>query len=134
MYLNRMLAAAANMRTLIESSLDFSRLTSREGQFQQADLNSLFNEAVNELELQIDESKTTIQTNTLPELDVIPSQIKQLFSNIISNAIKFRRPGVPTVIQVTSRLFNNQEKEEYRLPGNVYYDITLQDNGIGFEQ
>lgn len=134
-YITRMLNAAANMRMLIENLLDFSRITSKEVYFETVDIDTLFNEVIAELELQVDESHATIQKGKLPVLEVMPSQIKQLFSNIILNAIKFRKPGVAPVIRVNSRPVTLQEKEEQLLHKNIdYHAITIQDNGIGFEQ
>ncbi len=134
-YLTRMLSAAGNMRRLIDNLLDFSRVTSKAVRYEDADVNKLLDEVLAELELQIDESHTTIIKNNLPVLQAIPSQIKQLLGNIILNAIKFRKPGVDPVIEITCQDVTMQQKEEHYLQKDIaYYAISISDNGIGFEQ
>jgi len=134
-YITRMLNAAANMRMLIENLLNFSRLTVKKVEYINTDINTLLDETLTEIELQVDESHTTIKRGTLPWLEVIPSQLKQLFSNIILNAIKFKKPGVDPVIEINSIPLTADEKEQYYLQADMpYYAISIIDNGIGFEQ
>lgn len=134
-YINRMLNAAANMRMLIENLLNFSRLTVKKVEYVKTGMNALLDEVLTEIELQVDESHATIKHDKLPELEVIPSQVKQLFSNIILNAIKFRKQDTDPVIEIKSVQLTAAEKEKYYLqPDAVYYAISISDNGIGFEQ
>lgn len=134
-YITRMLTAAANMRMLIENLLNFSRLTVKKVEYVNTGINALLNEVLAEIELQVDESNATIKYDTLPQLEVIPSQVKQLLSNIILNAIKFKKQDVDPVIEIKSVPLATQENEKYNLlPGITYYAITISDNGIGFEQ
>ncbi|HWB28668.1 MAG TPA: PAS domain-containing protein [Chitinophagaceae bacterium] len=134
-YIKRMLSAASNMRLLIDDLLNFSRLSSKAVEFEETSLDKLVEEVLTEAELQIEESKTTITKQPLPVAEVIPSQIKQLFANIISNAVKFRKQGVNPVIEISYTIVLPKEKEKHHLqPGTEYYAIKVQDNGIGFEQ
>ncbi len=134
-YITRMLSATANMRALIENLLNFSRLTLKAVEYITTDLNVLMDEVLTEIELQLDESRATVNKQILPVLPVIPSQIKQLFSNIILNAIKFRRPDAAPVVGISCVKLTDAEKDNYYLQKNItYYGISIRDNGIGFEQ
>ena len=134
MYLSRMTIAAENMRNLINDLLEFSRISKTKQPFEKVDLNLILKQVKTELELRIEETGTVIVSNQLPELDAIPSQMKQLFSNIISNAIKFRKSGTPPEITIFSEPLSQQEKIDLLLPGKSHYcKISFTDNGIGFD-
>ncbi len=134
-YLTRMMAGAENMRLLIENLLEFSRLSHKDQPFRKCNLNILLKEVQAELELITEETNARISSNELPALEVVPSQIRQLFNNLISNAIKFRAPGISPVITITSQKISSKEKKEYSLSAEAaFYKITVTDNGIGFEQ
>ena len=72
----------------------------------------------------------------LPEVRAIPVQMQQLFFNLIGNALKFTREGIEPRIVIQSRLLLPQEIILYPQLSRFknYYEITVQDNGIGFEQ
>ena len=134
MYLNRMMASAENMRVLINDLLEFSRISNTQQPFTRIDLNVILRQVKTDLELIIEETGTQISSDILPEIEAIPSQMKQLFTNIISNAIKFRKQGVVPTITIKSSIV---EKEAGLLKGlnknEEYYQIKIMDNGIGFE-
>jgi PAS domain S-box-containing protein len=135
MYLERMLAGTKNMRHLIDNLLEFSRTTRSNLPYEKTNLNDLMILVKTELELIIEETKASIDIESLPVIEAIPVQLRQLFNNIIFNAIKFRKPGVDPVIKVTCSKLSPQEKEQYHFrTNNVYYKIIISDNGIGFEQ
>jgi signal transduction histidine kinase len=123
------------MRTLIDSLLDFSRVSRRSSKFDRVDLNSVFTSVVSDLELKIEEAEADINlSGMLPVIEAVPSEIAQLFSNIISNALKFRKTEDPVRINVRSSKLGKAEQNEFGLPGNVpCYKIEVEDNGIGFE-
>lgn len=135
MYLARMNASAENMRMLINDLLEFSRITNAEQPFSSIDLNFILRLVKTDLELVIEETGASVQADRLPVIDGIQSYIKQLFLNIISNAIKFRKPGVAPQIHISAAETESQEKIKYRLMLDArYYTITISDNGIGFEK
>ncbi|MBA4167888.1 MAG: hypothetical protein H0X41_10165 [Chitinophagaceae bacterium] len=135
MYLNRMLAATNNMRMLIDNLLEFSRISTHGEPFTTTDLNSIIAEVKADLELKIEETRAVIQSETLPVIDAIPMQMRQLFTNLFSNAIKFRRPNDVPRIMVSSSIFGKEEKEVHHMrPDDNVYMISVTDNGIGFEQ
>ena len=134
-YIDRMVHATENMRILIENLLEFSRTTRDEFLFEKTDLNQTLSDATKDLELKLEETQGVINSNTLPLVEVVPSQIKQLFINLIANAIKFVRPGVSPVIQISSEPVSQARKSELKLQTDSDYEsITVTDNGIGFDQ
>ena len=134
-YLNRMLASAENMRVLIDNLLDFSRVTRMQHPFVKTDIKTLVQQVVDELDLSIEDSHAFIDIQPMPDIEVNPVQIKQLFRNLLTNALKFQRPGVPLRVSINSNKLGREEKEKMKLrsAGN-YYKFVVSDNGIGFEE
>ena len=134
MYLDRMIASAASMRLLIDNLLDFSRLSKADQPYTEVNLGFVLREIKTELDLVIEETSTTITSGTLPVIEAVHSQMKQLFSNILGNAIKFRKPDTPSVITVTSAPLTETEAVHLYLPSHrEYHKLQITDNGIGFE-
>ena len=133
-YLDRVLASTANMRSLIDNLLEFSRTSRHNQPFEMTDLNLVFEQVKAELELKIEETGAIIEARPLPVIEGIPSQMQQLFTNLFSNAIKFRKENQPPRISVKAELLSTEEKQQYHLePENSYYKIFIKDDGIGFE-
>ena len=134
-YLSRMTTAAENMRQLITDLLDFSRIAKTDQPFERVDLGIVLREVKTSLELGIEETGTVINSSPLPVIDGISSQMSQLFSNIISNAIKFHKENDPPVITIHSELVKPGELIHYKLAEDrEYYKVEVADNGIGFEE
>ena len=134
-YLERIVAATENMRTLIENLLEFSRIARSGKYFNKSNLAKLLEEVKINLELKIEETNAAIESEELPTLEVIPSQVKQLFDNLLSNSIKFRKDNIPPIIKITGAKLAIREKNQYNLrPEKNYFKITITDNGIGFEK
>jgi light-regulated signal transduction histidine kinase (bacteriophytochrome) len=135
LYLNRMLAATDNMRTLIDNLLEFSRTSRISEPFVKTDLNNIISEVRADLELKIEETSTDIRSDTLPVVDAIPMQMRQLFTNLFTNAIKFKGEDSTPVIEIKCAVLSEEEKESNHLRQNSkYYKITVKDHGIGFDQ
>jgi PAS domain S-box-containing protein len=135
LFIERVLLSAGNMRTLIDNLLEFSRANRRSHTYDLVNLRTLLDVVISELELKIEETKSTIEfTGSFPNVEAVPSEMTQLFSNILSNAIKFRKNGVPAKVQVLGSRLSKAEKNLMNLQPNVnFYKIEIQDNGIGFE-
>lgn len=132
-YFHRMFSAANRMQQLIEDLLAFSRTSVANAEFELADLNELLNEVISIMRLSIDESHATIEAADLPSACVIPFQFRQVFQNLISNSIKYSKPGVPPHIKISSELIT--AKSQRGLKANTqYHKIIFSDNGIGFDQ
>lgn len=133
-YLERMMAASRNMGMLIDSLLSFSRLTRTDRPFEKTYLDEVLDSAISDLEQDLRNSGAIIKKDTLPVVEGIPVQLKQLFLNLISNSIKFRKPDKELVIDISSKWMSIDEMVAADLPTNKkFVMITVQDNGIGFE-
>jgi signal transduction histidine kinase len=134
MYLTRMNASAENMRLLINALLDFSRITQTQAPFAQVSLSLMVKHVLSDLELKIEETSCVVSIGVLPVVDAIATHMKQLFLNLITNAIKFRKTGVPPVISITTLKPTQDEITSHGLsPICTYHKIVVSDNGIGFE-
>lgn len=135
MYLDRILASTKNMRTLIDNLLEFSRTARSDKHFSKQDMTELLKEARSDMELKIEESEALIHTSPLPVMEVIPSQIKQLFNNLLNNSIKFKIADRRPVITIDCEKLSNPEKNSHNLRNSKeYYKLSVTDNGIGFER
>ena len=134
-YLDRMQAAAARMRTLINDLLTFSRVTIKAQPFEPVALTQVAQEVVADLEGRIQQTGGRVEVGELPTVDADPLQMRQLLQNLIGNGLKFHRPEEPPVVQVEGRLLHDPT-----LPvggngqGLPLCQIVVRDNGIGFEE
>lgn len=131
-YIKRMTSAAFRMSTLINDLLEFSRITTRGKDFVEVELDSVLNEVLGDLEIAISESGAQIDIEPLPKVCADPSQMYQLFLNVLSNGLKFRKADVPPKITITVEDKTlHDELQHIDVPSCI---ITIKDNGIGFEQ
>ena len=134
LYLNRIIAAVDNMRKLIDTLLEFSRTARRAQPMEMVDLNIILTEVRSDLELKIEETGTTIVADKLPVIEAVPSQMKQVFDNLLNNSIKFRQPQSSPHVTVTCQKLNKKELTTWNLDAaRTWYKIDFTDNGIGFE-
>ena len=130
----RMQLAAGRMQQLIDDLLAFSRISTTELNFEKTNLNSIIDEVKNELRDTIHENHATIEAIELCSANIIAFQFRQLMYNLISNALKFSKPNVPSHIIVKSRIVKGNTLNIDKLsPEKNYCHITVKDNGIGFE-
>jgi PAS domain S-box-containing protein len=124
-------SAAERMSVLIRDVLKYSQLSQTDELFQDTDLNDVLDNIKEDFDLLIEQKHVTITNTTLPTIKGIPIQLHQLFSNLISNAIKFsdRDP----VIKITSEILNGNSVQFPNVTAK-YIRLTFQDNGLGFEQ
>ena len=119
-YLSYIVDSATRMQSLIHDVLDYSRAGKNEQTWLKTDLNQLLDGVIIDLQGIIQQTQATIVVKELPTIVVNPTEIHQLFSNLIANSLKFRSKKKP-LIEITSVLQNNQ------------WLITVKDNGIGIE-
>ena len=103
-YLKRMLGAAARMRTLINNLLAYSQVTMRAQPFAATDLSGIARDVITDLETTIAEAGGRIEIDTLPVIEADALQMRQLFQNLLGNAIKYRRKDQAPVVRITSVL------------------------------
>ncbi len=132
-YLEKMIDSTRKMQSLINDLLSLSLIAGNKS-FTHYSLQNILSETVRVLEQKIDETGATIHAQPLGEANIIPSQIRQLFQNLISNSIKFSREGVKPEINIGCRQLRPEEIERHKLPGNkTYIELVFSDNGIGFD-
>jgi len=135
-YIMRMQSAAARMQVLIEDLLVFSRVSKSSIQAQAVNLNLLVAEIMDDLGNQILRENATFQIGELPIVRGDQPQLKRLFQNLMSNAIKFHKATVPPQVSISSTKLSQTDLRKY-LPiaqaGITYVAISIEDNGIGFD-
>jgi signal transduction histidine kinase len=134
-YFKKIVSSSERMQTLINDLLSFSRHSTTSSDFRQTHLGILIREAMGELEIEIENTNAQIHISEMPVVSVIPSLIRQLFYNLISNALKFRKKGVEPVVHINAVL---EPADKFDFPGKKndienFYVITVEDNGIGFD-
>ncbi len=134
LYLERMLDASIRMRVLIQDLLSYSRITTRAKAFEQVELAVVVDEAVSDLSVRIDETGAKIEVGELPAITGDATQMRQLMQNLISNALKFRKPDVPPVVSISAEIVPTTTVKEgaFTSMGEIV-EIRVKDNGIGFD-
>lgn len=120
--MNFVVDAAVRMSDLIKDILTFSRLGKSDSQNQLAGLQDILNAALSNLNAAILETQAEIETDSMPRLQLNFTEGTLLFQNLVSNALKYRNPGKPVKIKISSR------RETDR------WVISVIDNGIGISQ
>jgi len=133
-YLERMQNAAGRMQTLINDLLTFSRVTTQARPFVPVNLGLVANEVLSDLETRIETTNGTIEIGELATIDADPMQMRQLLQNLIGNALKFNRPGVPPIVKIGGQICHNFGANKDEPAANATYCLTIEDNGIGFEE
>lgn len=133
-YINGIYDSSLRMSQLIESLLSYSRNTRVSESFKQVDLNRIVHEVKGDYEIMIMEKRARIKSRNLPAIKAIPFQMTQLFSNLVSNSLKFS--DKPPVITIQSRTITGKEIP-IGLPEKLFekwfVELIFTDNGIGFD-
>jgi signal transduction histidine kinase len=134
-FLERMQGAAARMQTLINDLLTFSRVISSSQPFTPVDLNPIIKGVLSDLEVRIEQTKATVEVGKLPTIDADSTQMRQLFQNLVGNALKFQPANHQPVIKISAKEIKSPfagipEEDPYA----EQCEITVEDNGIGFEE
>ncbi len=127
LYLKRILDSADWARTLVQDLRRYSRTASARAAREPVDLGVVLSAALSDLEIPIRETGAVVTTEEMPEIIGDPVQLRQLFLNLIGNAIKFSRDGVEPEIRITSVTLPRAAAGD-----PVRYRIRVEDNGIGF--
>lgn len=132
-YLDKIDSAAARMSSLIKAMLVYSKTFESEAQFRRVSLDEIVTDVIGDFEALIAEKAATIRREPLPMLNANAVQIHELFSSLLSNALKFSER--PPQIEIRSEEVDDQEKIRQMLaPQYAYVKISVRDNGIGFDQ
>jgi len=134
-YFYRIETSVDRMRKLIDDLLLFSRTSKIDKIFEESDLNQLLKNTLLELSEEIDQQNVHIECALLPALRVIPFQIEQLFKNLISNSLKYKKQHSEQIIKIECEKVITKTTPILNIASDsTYYKITVTDNGLGFEQ
>jgi len=131
-YVDRTISSADRMSNLITELLEYSRLSSNTT-FEKTNLNDTLEEVMSDLEYLTEQKKAVIQKNEMPTIQGISSQLRQVFQNLIGNALKFSKQDVAPLIEIHSERVATKEFDAAVSPDGDYFRITVTDNGIGFD-
>jgi PAS domain S-box-containing protein len=133
-YLERMQDAARRMQILLHDLLTLSRVTSKAQPFERLDLRKVVEDVVSDLEVRIEQTGALVEVGFLPVIDADAGQMRQLLQNLISNALKFQRPGTKPEVIISAKVLDNAESLPGAMPGEEICQIMVRDNGIGFDE
>lgn len=133
-YIERMQNASHRMKLLITDLLELSRIRTRTQPFTQVDLARVAQEVVSDLEIKIEQTKGCVKIGDLPVIDADSLQMRQLFQNLIGNALKFHRKEVSPVVDLQACIIDTQESGSDGNSHKKMCQITVEDNGIGFDE
>jgi two-component system CheB/CheR fusion protein len=129
--------SSARMSQLIKEVLEYSKVTHGNQAFVQTDLDLILRTVLADLDLLILETGAVIHyKQALPVVDAIPLQMNQLFYNLLTNALKFRKEETSPLIAISLRALSGDEiRSDSNLQTNLrYIEIIISDSGLGFEQ
>lgn len=132
-YLERSIKSSARLSGLIDDLLSYSQLA-KPAAFKPTDLNALLNEILVDFEDVIRKKQATVTIDPLPMIDTIPGRIRQVFQNLISNALKFSKNGVPPEIRISAERVATKEIASNATADGMFCRIVVSDNGIGFDE
>jgi two-component system, NtrC family, sensor kinase len=121
-YASKMQESAARMQNMIQELLQYSLVSAKGDPFRSIDLNKVVKEVLEDLEVSIRNSNSSVQIESLPTVEADPTQMRQLFQNLISNAIKFKKKEEAPKIELVAKPCKKD-----------LWDIFVKDNGIGFD-
>jgi len=121
-YMARMQNAASRMQEMINGLLSYSRVSTKKKPFYEIDLGKIAEEVVSDLETRISREKGKVELEKLPTIKGDYLQIRQVFTNIISNGLKYHNPDIPPIVNVSAKCIDSE------------CIISIKDNGIGFSQ
>ncbi len=135
-YLQKITKASSRMQSLINDLLKLSRHAIHVDDYALIDLNVLFNDVVADFELELEKINAQVHIGRMPSIKAIPGLMQQLFHNLFSNAIKFRRKDIPLAISI---VMEPVSEPTYSVTNNSihntrFFKILITDNGIGFDQ
>jgi hypothetical protein len=119
--INNMTSAASRMKELINDLLNYSQLQQQQLEFEMVNLNDLLEDVLKDFEISIQEKQSIITIDNLPSVQGNRLRLRQLFGNLISNALKYSKKDIPSQVRVSVE----QTKENF-----IFH---VRDNGIGFD-
>lgn len=134
---DRMKGATNRMRNLINDLLEYSKVSVKPDAYEDIDLCCVVEQVLQDLEATIMATGATVSVGELPTIKGDERQLAQVFQNLLSNALKYRKPNVSPVVYISSRLVDETDpvfaamSDVVKRPGHL---VEISDNGIGFDQ
>ena len=155
-YIGLAVDGATRMSALIRDLLEYARVGSKDKQTVAVKLDAVVDYAKANLRATIEESNAVIIADSLPTVMADEGQMRQLFQNLMGNALKFRQPGVRPEVFISARVAHTDEVSGFRVqcsgslkqdgeklssgaePRNLTSEISfwlfsIRDNGIGID-
>lgn len=132
-YMTKVITSTERMRDLIDDLLNYSKL-SVQLQFSIIDLNEILLNTLADLEISIEEKKAVVEVGKLPQIEAVSGQMRQLFQNLVSNALKFSKNNEQPSIRIWGEPVKEKSLEAETSGDGEYARIFVQDNGIGFDE
>ncbi|MFQ5715626.1 MAG: ATP-binding protein [Nitrospinales bacterium] len=120
--LERMQRSAEKMQGFVRGLLELSKISSASNELRKANLNKIVSEVACDLEPRIAQLNGSLKVEELPTVEADKFQMRRLFQNLIDNALKFRKKGVPPRVHIASQV-----------TAEGVWNIIVRDNGIGFD-
>ena len=134
-YLRRMMDASQRMRNLIDDLLTLSRVSFQGTPNVPVDLAAVAEQVLADLEVAIEKSGGRLEVGDLPTIEADPTQMRQLLQNLISNALKFQKPGEPPFVKIKSQLFEDYlDDDSGAVRAEKMLELTVEDTDIGFDE
>jgi len=133
-YIEKIILSAQRMKVLIIDILNYSKLSAEDGHFQLVNLQELFTEIEDDFDLKVSEKRAKLEIGTLPSVEGNKGQLRQVFHNLVSNALKFTPPSRQPHIVVVTKEFNARELGVSLADEKNCCNISIRDNGIGFDE
>lgn len=132
-YFDRITLAAGRLSNLITDVLNYSRINNQDKFVEKLDLNILISETLDDLSMVIEEKQAIINISVLPEVRGLDSQLRQLFYNLINNALKFNTSQPEVTIETIEISAQTDTSFDPAAPQGNFHVISIADNGIGMD-
>ncbi|WP_162944803.1 PAS domain S-box protein [Flavisolibacter nicotianae] len=136
MITERIQLTTGRMRTLIDDLLEYSNTTLGTAVFEEVNLAAIVHSVLDDMEATLLDKKANVNVQPLSTVNGDHRQLRQLFQNLISNALKYHKKGEAPQLQILSRFVQGKEIESgipEAIPDKMFYQIEVKDNGIGFD-
>lgn len=133
LFLRKIIDSANRMKVLIVDILDYSKLSAEDNPFEKTDLREIVEELLGDYEIIIEEKEAKISVENLPVAEVNRGQIRQVFQNILSNALKFSQENQKPEIIISAKRISEKSYDAPEDENGMFARISIRDNGIGFD-
>ncbi|MGB9936485.1 MAG: PAS domain-containing sensor histidine kinase [Methanobacterium sp.] len=123
-FMDYIVDASMRMKQMIQDLLEYSRVATKGEEFKEVNSEDILKQVIDSLKVTIEENDAKITYDPLPNVFADESQLRRVFQNLISNAIKYRKEDVSPKIHISSR------KDD----ANKEYIFSVSDNSIGIEE